>query len=365
MSVLFEPYEFAGIKMRNRFVRSATVNNLTNKENRFTPEHRKLYTDLARGGLGLIIAGVHRPKREWFLGHVYQQPCLDVPGIEEEMRALVDEMHGLGAAFVSQISPPFMINGKHVSGASTDLSIVPEPLNEEDIAEIKGAYRNAGKVIQGAGCDGVQLHCCHNDVLSRMLSPLFNQRKDQYGDSVENRVRLVLELVQELKEGAGEDFPVMIKMNASDFREGGMTIDAAAEIAAILTTGGICAIEPSCGGAGASYTPSGPIAKDEWHEGYLIEYAARIKEAVDVPVMVVGGLRDLEMMEEIVETGKGDLISICRPFIREPDLINRWLSGDTSPSTCESCDGCLKETMRGRKLRCVQVTRVDGTRKEN
>ena len=364
MSVLFEPYEFSGIKVRNRFVRSATVNNLTNKENRFTPEHRKLYTDLARGGAGLIIAGVHRPKREWFLGHVYQQPCLDVPGIEEEMRALVDEVHGQGAAFVCQISPPFMINGKHVSGASTDLSIVPEPLNEEDIAEIKGAYRNAGKVIQGAGCDGVQLHCCHNDVLSRMISPLFNQRKDQYGGSVENRARLVLELVQELKEGAGEDFPVMIKMNASDFREGGMTIDAAAEIAAILTTGGICAIEPSSGGAEASYTPSGPIAKDEWHEGYLIEYAARIKEAVDVPVMVVGGLRDLEMMEEVVETGKGDLISMCRPFIREPDLINRWLSGDTSPSTCESCDGCLKETMRGRKLRCVQVTRVDGTRKE-
>jgi 2,4-dienoyl-CoA reductase-like NADH-dependent reductase (Old Yellow Enzyme family) len=365
MSVLFEPYEFSGIKMCNRFVRSATVNNLTNKENRFTPEHRKLYTDLARGGVGLIIAGVHRPKREWFLDHVFQQPCLDVPGIEEEMRALVDEVHRLGAAFVCQISPPFMINGKHVSGASTDLSIVPEPLNEEDIAEIKGAYRNVGKVIQGAGCDGVQLHCCHNDVLSRMISPLFNQRKDQYGGSVENRARLVLELVQELKEGAGENFPVMIKMNASDFREGGMTIDAAAEIAAILTTGGICAIEPSSGGAGASYSPSGPIAKDEWHEGYLIEYAARIKEAVDVPVMVVGGLRDLEMMEEVVEIGKGDLISMCRPFIREPDLINRWLSGDTSPSTCESCDGCLKETMRGRKLRCVQVTRADGTRKEN
>jgi 2,4-dienoyl-CoA reductase-like NADH-dependent reductase (Old Yellow Enzyme family) len=364
MSVLFKPYEFSGVKMRNRFVRSATVNNLTDEENRFTPEHWKLYTDLARGGVGLIIAGVHRPKRQWFLGHVFQQPCLDVPGIEQEMSALVDEVHRLGAAFVSQISPPFMINGKHVSGASTDLSIVPEPLSEEDIADIKDAYRSAGRVIEGAGCDGVQLHCCHNDVLSRMLSPFFNQREDRYGGSAENRARLVLELVHELKQGAAEDFPVMIKINSSDFREGGMTADDAAEIAAILTTGGICAIEPSCGGAGASYTPSGPIAKDEWHEGYLIEYAARIKKAVDVPVMVVGGLRDLKMMEEVVEDGKGDLISMCRPFIREPDLINRWLSGDTSPSTCESCDGCLKETIHARKLRCVQVTRPNGRRKE-
>ncbi|NIO11148.1 MAG: NADH:flavin oxidoreductase, partial [Deltaproteobacteria bacterium] len=90
-----------------------------------------------------------------------------------------------------------------------------------DIADIKAAYRNAGEVLRNAGCNGVQMHCCHNDVLSRMISPFFNQRDDQYGGSTENRARLVLELVRELKESAGEDFPVMIKMNASDFREGG------------------------------------------------------------------------------------------------------------------------------------------------
>jgi hypothetical protein len=125
------------------------------------------------------------------------------------------------------------------------------------MAEIKAAYRNAGRVLKAAGCDGVQLHCCHNDVLSRMISPFFNQRNDQYGGSPENRARLV------------------------------------------------------------------------------------------------------------VETGKGDHISMCRPFIREPDFINRWSSGDTSPVTCISCDGCLKETMRSRKLRCVQITRPDGTPKNN
>jgi 2,4-dienoyl-CoA reductase-like NADH-dependent reductase (Old Yellow Enzyme family) len=365
MGTLFEPFEFSGIRMHNRFVRSATVNNLTNAENRFTPAHRKLYTDLARGGVGLIIAGVHRPRREWSLGHIFQQPCLDVPGIDAELRALVDEVHGLGAAFVSQISPPFKIHGKQVSGSATDVNLVPEPLDWHDIAEIKAAYRNAGRVLKSGGCDGVQLHCCHNDVLSRMISPFFNQRSDQYGGSPENRARLVLELVRELKEGAGQDFPVMIKMNAGDFRERGMTVDDAAEIAALFASGGVCAIEPSCGGAGASYTPSGPIEKDEWHEGYLIEYSARIKAAVDVPIMVVGGMRDLQMLENVVETGKGDLISMCRPFIREPDLINRWASGDTSPSTCISCDGCLKETERSRKLRCVQITRPDGTLKSS
>jgi len=363
MDKLFEPYEFSGIKMRNRFVRSATVNNLTNEENRFTPAHRKLYTDLARGGVGLIIAGVHRPKREWFLDHAFQQPCLDVPGIDEEMGAIVEEVHRLGAAFVSQISPPFKINGKQVSGSAMDVNLVPEPLNEHDIAEIKAAYRNAGRVLRSAGCDGVQFHCCHNDVLSRTISPFFNKREDQYGGSPENRARLVLELAQEIKTGATGDFPVLVKMNASDFREDGMIVDEAAEIGSILAVGGICAIEPSCGGAGASHTPSGPTAKEDWHEGYLIDYAARIKEAVNVPVMVVGGMRDLNMMEEVVQSGKGDLISICRPFIREPDLINRWTAGDTSPSKCISCDGCLKETEKRRKLRCVQVTRADGTSK--
>jgi 2,4-dienoyl-CoA reductase-like NADH-dependent reductase (Old Yellow Enzyme family) len=365
MSVLFEPYEFSGIKMRNRFVRSATVNNLTNEENRFTASHRKLYTDLARGGVGLIISGAHRPKREWSIGHVFQQPCLDVPGIENEMRTLVNEVHQLGAAFVSQISPPFKIHGKQVIGSATDVSLVPEPLDQRDIVEIKAAYRDAGRVLASAGCDGVQLHCCHGNVLSRMISPFFNQRNDQYGGSPNNRARIILELAQELKEGASDDFPVMIKMNSGDFRQGGMTVDDAAEIATIFVEGGIAAIEPSCGGTGASYNPSGPIEKNEWHEGYLVEYASRIKKAVNVPIMVVGGMRDLAMMEDVVATGKGDLISMCRPFIREPDLINRWNSEDRSPSTCISCDGCLKEITRSRKLRCVQVTRPDGSPKND
>jgi len=365
MSALFEPFEFSGIRMRNRFVRSATANNFTSEENRFTQAHWKLYTDLARGGVGLIMGGVHRPKRDWYIGYTFQQPCLDVPGIDDELHALVDEVHRLGAVFVSQISPPLKIRGKQVGGSSVDTSVLPEPLDEEDIVEMKSAFCNAGRVLRAANCDGVQLHCCHNDLLSYMISPLFNQRTDEYGGSPEKRARLVLELVKELKEGAEEDFPVMIKMNASDFREDGMKLEDAVEIAEILVAGGICAIEPSCGGIGASYAPSGPIIKEEWHEGYLIDYAASFKQAVDKPIMVVGGLRDLRMMEEVIERGKGDLISMCRPFIREPDLINRWMSGDTAPSKCTSCDGCLKETARGRRVRCVEMTNPDGTPKEN
>jgi 2,4-dienoyl-CoA reductase-like NADH-dependent reductase (Old Yellow Enzyme family) len=360
-NLLFEPFEFSGIKLRNRFVRSATVNNFADEENRFTAGHQKLYSDLARGGVGLIMGGALRLKREWVIGHVFQQPCLDIPGIEDEMREMVDEMHQLGASFVSQITAPYKIRGKQVSGASVDVDVVPEPLDEQDMMEIKAAYRNAGRVLSAAGCDGVQMHCCHNDVLSRMISPLFNKRQDIYGGPPENRARLVLEIVQELKEGAENDFPVMIKMNCSDFREDGMTVDEAAEIAAILAAGGICAIEPTCSGAGASCTPSGPIKKDEWHEGFLIDYAARIKKAVDVPVMVVGGLRKLQMMEDVIKSGKADLISMCRPFIREPGLIARWAAGDTEPSTCTSCDGCLTVTTRREKLRCVQTTRADGT----
>jgi 2,4-dienoyl-CoA reductase-like NADH-dependent reductase (Old Yellow Enzyme family) len=363
MSVLFEPFWFSGIRIRNRFVRSATANNFTNEENRFTPAHWKLYTDLARGGVGLIMGGVHRPKHDWYLGYKFRQPCLDALGIEEELGALVDEVHRFGAAFVSQISPPFKIRGKQVGGSSVDTRVVVEPLDKEDIAEMRAAFRHVGRILRASNCDGVQLHCCHNDVLSYIISPLFNQRRDEYGGSPENRARLVLELVRELKEGAGEDFPVMIKMNASDFREDGMTVEDAAEMAAILACGGICAIEPSSGGIGSTHAPSGPIDKDQWHEGYLIEYAARIKKAVEVPVMVVGGMRDLSMMEEVIQGGKGDLISMCRPFIREPDLINRWLSGDSSPSRCTSCDGCLKETARGKKLRCVETTRSDGSPK--
>lgn len=174
MSLLFEPYEFTGIKMPNHFVRSATVNNLTNEENRITPELRKLHIDLARGGVGLIMAGVWRPKREWTVSHVFQQPCLDLPGIEDEIRAPVDEVHPLGAVFVPQICPPFMINGKQVSGACLDLSIVFEPLDKRDIADIKDAYRNAGRVNRSAGCDG----CLRATQRGEKLRCVVTTRKD-------------------------------------------------------------------------------------------------------------------------------------------------------------------------------------------
>ncbi len=144
--------------------------------------------------------------------------------------------------------------------------------------------------------------------------------------------------------------------------EQSMTVDDVSEIAAVLATGGICPIQLSC--VGAFYTLFGPIAKDEWHEGYLIQYASRIKEAVDVPIMAVGGIRDLKMMEDVVASGKGDLISLCRPFIREPELINRWLWGNTSPSQCDSWDGCLRATERREKVRCTVTTRAGGRQKK-
>ena len=144
--------------------------------------------------------------------------------------------------------------------------------------------------------------------------------------------------------------------------EQSMTVDDVSEIAAVLATGGICPIQLSC--VGAFYTLFGLIAKDQWHDGYLIEYAACIKGVVGVPIMVVGGMRDLKMMEDVITNRKGDMISMCRPFIREPDLINHWLWGNTSPPQCDSCDGCLRATERREEVRCTVTTRAGGSPKK-
>ena len=152
---------------------------------------------------------------------------------------------------------------------------------------------------------------------------------------------IVVHTNQHYSENLDNVFFEELKLKKPDYNLNVGSGTHAEQIAKILVSGGICAIEPSCGGTGASHTPSGPIGKDKWHEGYLIEYSAHIKAAVDVPVMVVGGMRDLQMLEDVINTGKGDFISMCRPFIREPHIANRWRSGDLTPARCVSCNKCL------------------------
>ncbi len=223
------------------------------------------------------------------------------------------------------------------------------------------AFGNAAVRAREAGVDGVQIHAAHGYLLSEFLSPFYNRRNDQYGGSVANRVRLLLEVAHNIRDKAGDRFPVMVKMNSEDFVTGGLTVEEMLEVASILENAGIDSIELSGGTMySGDYVPVRPGRLDtENKEAYYLEAAKKFKERVRVPLMLVGGIRSYSVAERIVREGIADYVSLSRPLIREPDLINRWKSGDTGKAKCLSDNACYEPVKAGDGLYCVVEKRLE------
>ena len=194
----------------------------------------------------------------------------------------------------------------------------------------------------------MQLHGAHGFLINQFLSPLTNCRTDSYGGSIENRSRFLAEVYGKVREMVGMGYPVLIKLNASDFVEGGLEIDDAIYAAKKLSETGIDAIEVSAGTPASSANgPARMKITQPDKEAYNLEPARRIKGAVVCPVMAVGGFRSYEVVERALKDYGIDYISMSRPLIREPDLANRWLRGDRSPAKCISCNGCFMGSLKG------------------
>ena len=209
---------------------------------------------------------------------------------------------------------------------------VGQEMNYEEIQKVIDAFGQAALRAQTAGFDGVQIHAAHGFLLSQFLSPFFNNRKDQYGGNIENRARLALEVYHSVRSGVGDHFPVMIKLNSEDFLERGLNLDEMVQVATMLENAGIDAIELSGGTLySGECTPvrQGKFDSEE-KEAYHLDGARKYKERIGVPLMLVGGIRSYGVAERLVREGLADYISLSRPLIREPYLINRWKSGDTA-----------------------------------
>ncbi|MCP4312872.1 MAG: NADH:flavin oxidoreductase, partial [Bacteroidetes bacterium] len=178
--------------------------------------------------------------------------------------------------------------------------------------------------------DGIQIHAAHGYLLSQFLSPFFNKREDEYGGSIENRGRIVLEVVQSVREAVGDQFPVLVKINAEDFLDGGFCVDDMLDVARMLEKSSVDAIELSGGTILGMLMGTPNISFSRiGDEGIYYEAAAkRYKGEIRIPLMLVGGIRSYEVSQRLVEEGVTDYVSLCRPLIREPDLIKRWELGD-------------------------------------
>jgi 2,4-dienoyl-CoA reductase-like NADH-dependent reductase (Old Yellow Enzyme family) len=227
-------------------------------------------------------------------------------------------------------------------------------LTGEDIRNLVAAFAAAAKRAQDAGFEGVQVHSAHGYLFSQFLSPAYNRRRDAYGGAIENRARIHLETLHAIRDAVGADYPVLIKINSEDCIENGLTAEDSVAAARLLADAGIDAIELSGGTlVSGKLSPSRMGINQQEKEAYFREAAAAYKKAVDVPLILVGGMRSLEVAEQALSDGTADYISMYRPFIREPGLVNRWQSGDTRPASCKSDNLCFGPAMEGRGILCV------------
>jgi 2,4-dienoyl-CoA reductase-like NADH-dependent reductase (Old Yellow Enzyme family) len=190
--------------------------------------------------------------------------------------------------------------------------------------------------------------------MSQFLSPAFNKRTDSYGGAAENRARALIETLGQVRSAVGKDYPVLIKLNSEDYLEEGLTLEDSLKVGKMLQEAGIDAIEVSGGtGVSGALSASRPGIKSEEKEAYFRTASKAFKEVLDVPIILVGGVRSPDLAEKLLEQGVADYFSMSRPFIREPDLVKRWASGDRSRARCLSDNQCFGPGRAGEGVYCV------------
>ena len=170
-------------------------------------------------------------------------------------------------------------------------------------------------------------------------------------------MRFPMEVYRRVRKSVGDSYPVMIKLGSADAIEAGLTIEDSSRVARAMSEEGIDAIEISGGISGTKEMNIRTSINEEQDEAYFLDNARRFREVIDVPLMLVGGMRTPALMERLLEANETDMISLCRPFIREPDLVNRWKQGSRTKADCISCNGC--EKYKDEPTRCIQLDKSD------
>jgi len=359
-NLLLEPFKIKNLELENRIMRSATWDATADEQGRVTERSVALYQGLARGKIGLIVSGYAfvSSHGQAVVGQYGVHNDDTIPGLKK----MTETVHQEGGKIALQIVHAG-INSGYLSKkgiAPLAVSRIPElkyehrEMTGEEIELIIDDFVAGALRGREAGFDAIQLHGAHGYLMSQFISPLYNRRTDRWGGSPENRRRFHLEIVSRIRKALGDDFPLHIKFGIMDDDEGGLTLEEGIEAAQLMVQSGIDAIEVSAG-AGKSVRAAG---KDTSEQLYFRERSAVARKVISVPVMLVGGLRQLETARDIVDSGDADMVSMCRPFIREPELAARWQAGNGSPATCISCNRCLGIVARAEPLECGEDRRL-------
>ena len=365
MKSLFNPLDICSLHAKNSAVRAATAESIASPTGRPTQALVNMYEELAKGGVGTIITGYAYVTPDG-------KPSEKALGIYDDSYAddyckLADRVHAHGARLVLQLvyggskskvtddDPRRLASAAHestngipnvrITGPSAlenpTTHLVPVEATREDLRRIANAFGEAAARARNWGFDGVEIHAAHGYLLSQFLSGRLNARNDEYGGTLENCARLTVECVREVRAVTSPDFPILVKVNSCDDYDdpagtsGGLSEDESAQVCAWLVDAGASAIDVS----------------GDWHafhssditgDPFFARFGARLARELDVPIIVTGGWRKLDPIQKHLASDGIAAVGMSRPFICEPDLINRWRSGNTEPSRCTSCNHCAK-----------------------
>ncbi len=381
---VFLPSKIGSIPLNNRIVKSAMALNLPGSGKGPSKLLGENYAQIAKGGAGLIITGcvaVHKNGRSAFENAL----ILDTDELIPEFHKISEKVHAHNTPIVMQIGHDGPITRKAVTGFETMgpsavadgaySETIPQKMTELQIQKVIDSFVLTIERAKKAGFDGVQLFAAHGGLLSAFLSLATNKRTDKWGGTLENRFRIISKIFKKaLKKD--KDFPILAKINAYDFQDNGMDTKQAVQIASMLENAGCSGVEVSSGVPGDGFST---IRVDEFPTQMLLEYnflyennsilqkkltkivmplmswkylhspiynynvcaANEIKKKVDIPVIVVGGIRSIRDIRQIIGQDMADYVAMARPFITEPDIVNKFKSEEQGSSDCINCGHCI------------------------
>ncbi len=357
------PGKIGSLVLKNRLVRAATSETMATDDGDATDELVALYSDLAHGGAGLIITG-----------HIYVEPAGQYEprqlGLDHDCRIgpltrVTTAVHQRGGIIFAELS--------HAGSQSLIPDIVPiapslvpnaifarPPVELADggVEKLVADFAAAAARAKRAGFDGIHLHSGNGYLLSQFNSPYANRRNDRWGGDAQRRSQFIVEVVRGVREAVGAGVPITARLGMADVVDGGLSLPDGVAIARRLAAAGLDGLEVTYGVMTdyrenirpyAGTTRARAIADGLLHrtfsppvpEAYYRPFARAAKAAVDVPIILVGGLRSTQMMDEIVRSGDADFLALARPFVREPDLVNKIAAGRRGPVDCVSCNICF------------------------
>jgi len=344
---LFQPGTIGTLQLANRLVMAAMGIPLADAEGRVTDRVIQFYRPRAAGGVGLVVtsfASVSRDTAFPMTLSIYDDAY--VPGLAK----LAEAVHEAGSKICIQLMHPGMLllfSGFVPEGMSLKTpSITPwlgkdfprDELGAADIDRYVDDFGEAARRAREAGADGVELHASNGCLVSTFLSPVTNRRTDEYGGSVENRARFARRIVERMKEKAGHDFPVIVRLNVSDDMAGGVMPDEVVAQARIMEAAGADAINVS---SGLEYWTTSTIPCYLFPDAPMVPMAERLTQSLRIPVLAAGKISP-EMAEQIVAEGKADFVALGRPLLGDPELPNKIRAGRRQDVwECLYCNNCV------------------------